>query len=377
MGGISGLLGAVALLGFLMFLAGIGLVVTSASQGRPIRGGVSLSIFGLVFALLFTIISQGILIVEPQQRAVVFQTISGELEAPRGPGTSIIIPILQQATVYNVALQEYTVAGSAEERTRAGDDAVQVRTIDGQEVLIDATVIYRINPEGDNVNIVHRLWQDRFVDGFIRPVLRGAVRDVISGFRAEAVYGSARAAIQDQIRDQVATRIAQDGFELQDLIIRNVTFSNREFAESIEQVQIAERRALEAEFRVQQERQEADRVRVRAEGERDAAIARAEGEAQSILIRAAAEAEALRLVSEQIAANPSLIQYEYVRNLSENINIALVPANSPFLFDFDSLAQPNPNFRAPSVPTSSLPALLPSTVPTTPPANGGGGGSND
>lgn len=45
-------------------------------------------------------------------------------------------------------------------------------------------------------------------------------------------------------------------------------------------------------------------------------------------------------MSEQIAANPSLIQYLYVQNLSDNVNIALVPSNSPFLFDFESLARP-------------------------------------
>ncbi|MEL7234843.1 MAG: hypothetical protein AAGK74_10125, partial [Chloroflexota bacterium] len=69
------------------------------------------------------------------------------------------------------------------------------------------------------------------------------------------------------------------------------------------------------------------------------AISRAEGEAQAIVLRAEAEAEALRLVSEQIAANPSLIQYQYVQNLSDNVNIALLPAGSPFLFDFDSIAE--------------------------------------
>ena len=84
----------------------------------------------------------------------------------------------------------------------------------------------------------------------------------------------------------------------------------------------------------------------------------AEGEAQAILLRAEAEAEALRIVSSEIANNPSLIPYLYVQNLSDNVNIALVPSNSPFLFDFagltDSLgtttnALPEPTPR----PTSS------------------------
>lgn len=367
MGGISSLLGGIALLGFLLFIAGVGFVVVSASQGRPVRNGIMLAIVGVVVGLLFSIVSQGILIVEPTQRAVVFQTLSGDLEAPRGPGTSIILPVLQQATIYDISLQEYTVASAAEESSRRGDDAVQVRTIDGQEVLIDATILYRISPEDDKVNIVHRLWQQRYVEQFIRPVLRGFIRDVISNYRAEAVYSSARTEIQTQITELLAERIAQDGFELSDFIIRNVTFSNVEFSNSIEQVQIAERRAQEAQFRVQQEAQEAERVRVNAQGQRDAAIARAEGEAESIRIRAIAEAEALRLVSEQIAANPSLIQYQYVQQLAPNVSVILLPSNSPFLFDFESLAQANPGFTAPEllIPESSqLPSLIPTPTPT-------------
>lgn len=339
MGGISALLGGVALIGFVLFLAGVGLVVVSASQGRPVRSGIMLAIAGLVVGVLFSVVSQGILIVEPTQRAVVFQTLNGDLETPRGPGTSIILPVIQQATVYDITLREFTVADENEQRTAAGDSAVRVRTVDGQEVLIDATVLYRINPEGENINTVHRLWQNRFETDFVRPVMRGLVRDVISGYRAEAVYSTSRGDIQRLIGDQLRERLAADGLEMTDFIIRNVTFSNADFINSIEQVQIAERRAQEAEFRVQQEQQEAARVRVAAEGERDAEIARAEGEAESIRIRAAASAEALSLVSEQLANNPSLIQYEYIQKLAPNVNLILLPSNSPFLFDFNNLAQ--------------------------------------
>jgi regulator of protease activity HflC (stomatin/prohibitin superfamily) len=167
--------------------------------------------------------------------------------------------------------------------------------------------------------------------------MRGLVRDVISGYRAEAVYSTSRGDIQRLISDQLSTRLAADGLQVTDFLIRNVTFSNEDFINSIEQVQIAERRAQEAEFRVQQEQQEAARVRVAAEGERDADITRAEGEAEAIRIRAAAEAEALSLVSEEIAKNPNLIQYEYVQKLAPNVGLILLPSNSPFLFDFNSL----------------------------------------
>jgi hypothetical protein len=73
------------------------------------------------------------------------------------------------------------------------------------------------------------------------------------------------------------------------------------------------------------------------------------------VLQAQAEAEALRLVSEQIAANPSLIQYQYIQRLSDNVGIVLLPSNSPFLFDLASLGVANPDFVAPEVPEITLP----------------------
>ncbi len=358
--GISGVFGLLALLAFVLFLAGIGSVVLAASQGRPVRSGVLLAVVGLIGGILFSIIGQGLLILQPQEVAVVFNTLTGTLDQPRRAGTHIIVPIVQQATIYPIVQQEYTMAGSLEagQRRDQGDDAVRARTTDGQEIRMDVTVIFGINP--DQANLIHQRWQNRYVDDFIRPTARGIVRDVVSGFRAVAIYGAERGTMEARINAQLSERMQQEGLILTDLLVRDITFTD-EFAASIERAQIAEQRAAEARFQVEQRRAEAEQARAVAEGQRDAEIARAEGEAQAIILRAQAEAEALRLVSEQILRNPALVQYEYVRRLSDNVNIALVPANSPFLFDFQSLL-PGTGTSTPTTPaepTEEAPAQSP------------------
>jgi regulator of protease activity HflC (stomatin/prohibitin superfamily) len=359
MGGISSLLGAVALLGFLGFLGGVGLVVVAASQGRPVRGGISLAGIGLVTGLVFSVVSQGILIVEPTQVAVVFNTINGELGTPRRPGTHIVVPVLQSATIYPIEQQQYTMSGLPTEGQVAGNDAVRGRTSDGQEIFLDVTVLYGVDPL--EANVVHTRWQNRYQNDFVRPTIRGLAREVVSRFRAEDIFGEQRTAVEDSLEELMSTRMDEEGFILTDLLIRDVTFSQA-FTDSIERKQIAEQQALEAAFRVQEEQQNAERVRVTAQGARDAEIARAEGEAQAIVLRAQANAEGLRLVSEQLAVNPSLIQYEYIQKLADNVSLALVPSNSPFLFDFASLAEANPNFTAPEVPGAVLPEVEPSAT---------------
>jgi regulator of protease activity HflC (stomatin/prohibitin superfamily) len=368
MGGISSLLGAVALLGFLGFLGGVGLVVVAASQGRNVRGGISLAIVGLVLGLVFSVISQGILIVEPTQVAVVFNTISGELGEPRRAGTHIVVPVLQAATIYPIEQQQYTMSGLPAEGIVQGNDAVRGRTSDGQEVFMDITVIYGVDPA--KANTVHIRWQNRYQNDLVRPTVRGLAREVVSRFRADEIFGEQRTAVEDALEELMRVRMDEEGFILTDLLIRDVTFSQA-FTDSIERKQIAEQQAQEAAFRVQEEQQRAEQVRVRAQGDRDAQIARAEGEAQAIVLRAEAQAKALELVSQQLAANPSLIQYEYIQKLADNIQLALVPSNSPFLFDFNSLAQPNPNFVP---PTSQNSAPVPDVVNPSENTNSNSGG---
>ncbi|MCB9452198.1 MAG: prohibitin family protein [Anaerolineaceae bacterium] len=348
MGGISGILGTLALIGGVLFLAGIAIAVTSVSQGRNARGGAMLAVIGLVVGLLFGIISQGILIVEPTQVAVIFNTLTGKLEDPRLSGTSVVIPVIQTYYIYPISQQQYTMSGAETEGALRGNDAVQGRTIDGQEVALDITVLYSVNK--DKVNDLHQRWQTGYQDNFVRPTVRGLVRDVVSGFRAEDIYGEKRTAMEDEMQAKIGERFNAEGLILTDLLVRDITFSDL-FRQAIEQKQIADQEAQQAQLRVTQRENEANQLRAQAAGERDAEIARAQGDAQATILRAQAEAEALRLVSEQIAANPSLIQYLYVQNLSDNVNIALVPANSPFLFDFSSLAEPNSSFVAPAVPT--------------------------
>ncbi|NWG15078.1 MAG: hypothetical protein HXY41_00445 [Chloroflexi bacterium] len=361
MGGVSAIIGTLALLGFLLFLVGAGLAVMAASQGRPARGGVLLAVIGLLAGLLLSLISQGILIVEPTQVAVVVNTLTGTLEEPaRGAGTSVVIPVVQLYYIYPITQQQYTMAGKELEGQVRGNDAVQARTRDGQEITMDITVLYSINPA--KVNTVHTRWQTGYQDNFVRPTVRGIVREVVSGYGAEEIYGTQRGEMENEMQRRIAERFDQEGLTLTDLLVRDISFSEL-FRQAIEQKQIADQEAQRAELQIRQRENEAAQLRAQAEGERDARIARAQGEAQAIVLRAQAEAEALRLVSEQIAANPSLIQYLYVQNLSDNVNIALVPSNSPFLFDFSSLAQPNADFVAPNVPEVIIPQAEPEATP--------------
>ena len=276
MGGIGSIIGALSFLGFLLFLAGIGLVVMSVSQGRPVRNGVVLAVAGLIAGILLSIVSQGILIVQPTEAAVVFNVLSGELEEPpRLRGTHIIIPVIQETTIYPISQQSYTMSEQSDEGQRRGDDAVSTRSFDGQEILMDVTTIFQIDET--QVNQVHVDWNTvpgGYIDGFIRPTVRSVVRDIVADFEAEAIYAGGRVQLQTQIETVMREELSERGFTLTSVLIRNITFAPQ-FATAIEEKQIEEQRLQRAQT-------EAERVETEAEGQANAVIAKARGDAEAV-----------------------------------------------------------------------------------------------
>ncbi|MBE2280376.1 MAG: hypothetical protein IAE91_08295 [Ignavibacteriaceae bacterium] len=308
-----------------------------------------LTIIGAIIGGVLTLVSQGIVVVETAQRVVVFQTLGGTLQEPLGPGTHIIIPGLQQATVYSVAQQNVTMGNEV----GGSGDPITALTIDGQTVTFDITVLYSVNTDSESLNTLHQRWNVNYEENFVIPTVRNLAREVVSGYKAADIYGAERGAMEDTMQTRILDRFASEGLILTDLQIRDIEFSQA-FADAIERAQIAAQEAEQANLRVQQRQAEARQVEAVAIGEAQAAIARADGEAQATIIRAQAEAEALALISAQLKANPLLIQYQWIVSLAPTVTTAVIPSNSPFLFDFNSitdLPEADENFVPPVVPT--------------------------
>jgi regulator of protease activity HflC (stomatin/prohibitin superfamily) len=214
---------------------------------------------------------------------------------------------------------------------------VEARTSDGQIVLVDASVIFSVDP--NKAVDVHVRWQDRYIDGLVRPLARGVIRDAVAQFGVEEVYSSRRLDMTNLMRDELTTRLADNGILLVEFILRNLSFSP-EYAQSVEQKQIAEQLAQQAFFVVEQRRQEAEQARQVAQGQADAAVIRAQGEAEARLIQAEAEAEALRMLAIAVAENPDVLTLEYIQKLAPGIQVMLVPTDNPFLLPLPSVTGP-------------------------------------
>lgn len=265
-----------------------------------------------LLALLLTALARSLVFVKPQEVGVVVSLISanGYRERPIRSGLHWIPPLLEQVYTYPIAWQTYTMSRSPVEGQHSGNDAIIARSSDGQEVVMDCSIIYQVIPE--QAVRIHIEWQQRYEEDFVRAVARGVVRGITSNYRVEEINSEKRQDLEIQINDSLREIFKEKGFAIDRFVLRNISFSP-EFATSIERKQIA----LEG---VEQSKHDAEQIRIRAKGEADAALMRAE-----------AEAEALEIIAAALRSKPELLSYRYIEKLGPNIRVMLLPSDAPFI----------------------------------------------
>jgi regulator of protease activity HflC (stomatin/prohibitin superfamily) len=342
-----------------LWIAVVGMIVLAvvrAARGYKVRTLSVVVLVTTILAVVLTTISAGLVFIQPEERGVVISAIADEgyRREPLQPGLNWIIPYFESVVRYPISRQTYTMSIAPSEGQIQGDDSVSARTSDGQEIFLDASVIYAIDPT--QVVKVHIDWQDRYTQELVRPLSRGIIRDAVSQFRVEEVVTSKRFELQQFITERMSEMLSENGLKLTDFVLRNIQFS-QEYAASVEQKQIAEQQAQQARFVVEQRRQEADQAREVAKGQKDAAITIAEGQAEARLIEADAEAKALLLVADALRDNSDLLTYTYITKIAPGVQVMLLPSDNQFLFPLPTL-EPGSNLLP------ALPTPVPTPVPT-------------
>ena len=337
-----------ALSGFAWFAA-IALFITAvarASRNQNAKGLSSTAIAVVVVAVILTILGAGLVFIEPNERGVVVSPYA--FRAPQGyfpnaitPGLRWIVPG-ERVVTYSISRQTYTMSSTPQEGQTPGDDSIRARTKDGQEVFVDASIIYSI--DSSKVIQLHINWQSRFQNEVVRPTARNAIRDAVSQYGVEEIVSSKRAEMEGLIRAAISEKFEQNDLVLVDFLLRDIHFSE-EYAAAVEQKQIAEQQAQQAELVVEQRRQEAEQARQVAQGQADAAVIAAQGAADAQIIQAEAQAEANRLIGQSIQENPEILQYEYILKLAPGVQTIFIPSGNQFIL-------PLPNTTIPGVQVS-------------------------
>ncbi len=303
------------------------LAVARASRNQSAKGIGSTVVAVLVIAVILTTLGAGLVYVESSERGVVRTARAGGVRPDAlGPGLHWIIPVVESVVTYSISNQSYTMSAAALEGQVQGDDSIRARTKDGQEVIIDASVIYQIDPA--KVVQLHIVWQNRYQDGIVRPEARGIIRDAVSQYGVEEVVSTKRVEIVQIITDELSASLAQNNLILLDFVLRDIHFSEG-YAAAVEQKQIAEQQAQQARLTVEQKKQEAEQARQVAQGQADAAVIAAKGAAEARILQAEAEAKANLLLAQSLT--PALVQYQYILKLAPGVQTIFIPSGNQFI----------------------------------------------
>lgn len=191
------------------------------------------------------------------------QTLFGKVDnTVLRSGLHVINPLVDVNQI-DVRTQNYTMSAVHDEGDKLGDDAIKVLTSDGLEVVIDLTVLYRVQA-AEAPKLVKETGLD-FRDKIVRPVTRTKIRDNAVYYTAIDLYSVKRDEFQTRIYKDIESSFKQRGLELEQLLVRNITLPNKVKA-AIEEKINAEQDAQKMFFVLQKEKQEAERKRVEAQG---------------------------------------------------------------------------------------------------------------
>lgn len=372
---IDRLLNMIALVAWALFvlftLVAFARTVRRAGPGAAIARLISGRLLVPLFLLTgVSLLSAALVFVPPQEVGIVISVLSpqGVREQPLAPGLHWIVPLAETVHPYPIYWQTYTMSRRGYEGDEVGDDSIIARTSDGQEVIFDSSVIFRLEPQ--RAVRIYIDWQDRYIEDFVRPAVRGIIRTEVAAFQVDEVNSIRRQDLESTLQAQLETAFREKGLILDRFILRNIAFSS-EYASSVELKQVALEGATQRLYEADQIRRlaagHADEIRVVAEAEADAVVLQARAEATAQVIRAEAEATALRLVKAALEGDDDLLTYRYIDKLSPGVQVMLVPSDNPFLLPLPDLAAENvlvEQTPAPAVPATATPTSGDLATPT-------------
>jgi len=151
-------------------------------------------------------------------------------------------------------------------RTQEVKESASVPSSEGLMMSLDTSLIYHVNPE--KAAEVYQKIGPHFMEVLIEPNLRAAIREATASHTANALYTGEREMVGKQIFQQITDVLTPRGIIAESVLLRDIQLPQT-LKSSIEAKQQAEQEALAMNFRLQKEKQEAERKRIEAGGIRD------------------------------------------------------------------------------------------------------------
>jgi len=213
-------------------------------------------IIGLFFLFLFIALSNTtFLTIKSGEKGVLFKQFGGGLdtETVYDQGFHVIMP-WNTMFIYDV-------------RTNEAFEEMEVLSKNGLSIKVELS--YRYSPDPDKIGLLHDQIGINYDLRIIKPEIRSATREVIGQYFPEELYSTKREAIQQEIYDKTAVSIGQKHLLLDAILIRSVTLPEN-LRNAIEKKLEEEQLSLQYQYKIDREKQEAERRVIEAQAKADA-----------------------------------------------------------------------------------------------------------
>jgi regulator of protease activity HflC (stomatin/prohibitin superfamily) len=243
---------------------------------RLIGGGIIAVLCAAIFLMTYFTVDQN-------EMAVV--TKFGHLEYVADPGLHFKIPFVDGVHVYRTDIQAIHP-----------EKGVNTYTVDNQEVDVVFTVFYRI--PADKIAYIYTNNQD------YQPRLYSMTVDRLKAAMGQVNVQSVaekRGELRDAIKVTLVAAAVPLGIEVTDFQLTDMQYTDA-FRQAVNNAAVQKANIESIEYQRQQAEKTAQMVKIKAEGDANAARENARGAADSRLLQATAEAKAIQLQGEAQAA---------------------------------------------------------------------------
>jgi len=151
-------------------------------------------------------------------------------------------------------------------RTQEIKETASVPSNEGLIITMDTSLLFHLDPS-KAADVFRRLGPN-YQAVVVEPNVRSAVREATASHSANALYTGEREMVARQITEQLKRELEWRGVVVEAILLRDIQLPDA-LKHSIESKQQAEQESLAMSFRLQKEKQEAERKRIEAAGVRD------------------------------------------------------------------------------------------------------------
>ncbi len=165
--------------------------------------------------------------VPPGYVACVYDLGRGVLKKVLTPGLHFKIPFWQRAKLFNTQTLEYTISRkfSREHPSAMGDQPVSAVTSDDEKILIEGTVLLRLDQEQ-----IPTIWQsigEDFVEKIIRPTIRSRFRMIASRYSLQDIVSARRDAVELDTKQELARIFLPRGIVVENVLLSEIAKGGR------------------------------------------------------------------------------------------------------------------------------------------------------